>query len=48
MPPMTAARYGADAFMVGLLSAAYPFMQFVGAPILAWITLTARRLGQPV
>lgn len=32
--PLYAARYGADAFMVGLLSAAYPFMQFIGAPIL--------------
>lgn len=32
--PLYAARYGADAFVVGLLSAAYPFMQFIGAPVL--------------
>lgn len=32
--PLYAARYGADAFVVGLLSAAYPFMQFIGAPML--------------
>ncbi len=32
--PLYAARYGADALMVGILSASYPLMQFVGAPIL--------------
>ncbi len=32
--PLYAARYGADALMVGLLSATYPFMQFIGAPVL--------------
>jgi DHA1 family tetracycline resistance protein-like MFS transporter len=29
-----AARYGADAFAIGLLAATYPLMQFLGAPIL--------------
>ena len=32
--PLYAARFGADAFLVGILQATYPFMQFVGAPIL--------------
>lgn len=32
--PLYAARYGADALMVGLLSATYPLMQFLGAPVL--------------
>lgn len=32
--PFYAARFGADALMVGLLSAAYPTMQFIGAPLL--------------
>ena len=32
--PLYAASFGADAFMVGLLGAAYPVMQFVGAPFL--------------
>ncbi len=32
--PLYAARFGADAFMIGLLGAAYPFMQFIGAPVL--------------
>jgi len=32
--PLYAARFGADAFTIGLLGAAYPFMQFIGAPIL--------------
>jgi DHA1 family tetracycline resistance protein-like MFS transporter len=32
--PFYAARFGADAFVVGLLSAAYPAMQFVFAPFL--------------
>ncbi|PJB64539.1 MAG: hypothetical protein CO094_12810 [Anaerolineae bacterium CG_4_9_14_3_um_filter_57_17] len=32
--PLYAARYGADAFMIGLLGATYPLMQFIGAPML--------------
>jgi len=32
--PLYAARYGANAFVVGLISATYPMMQFLGAPIL--------------
>jgi len=32
--PLYAARYGANAFVIGLLGATYPFMQFLGAPIL--------------
>lgn len=32
--PFYAARFGADALVVGLLSAAYPTMQFIGAPLL--------------
>ncbi len=32
--PLYAARYGANAFVIGLLGATYPFMQFIGAPIL--------------
>lgn len=32
--PLYAAAYGANAFLIGLLGAAYPAMQFVGAPIL--------------
>jgi DHA1 family tetracycline resistance protein-like MFS transporter len=32
--PLYAASYGANAFMIGLLGAAYPVMQFVGAPLL--------------
>jgi DHA1 family tetracycline resistance protein-like MFS transporter len=32
--PLYAARFGANAFMIGLLGASYPFMQFIGAPIL--------------
>lgn len=32
--PLYATAYGASAFMVGLLGAAYPLMQFVGAPLL--------------
>jgi MFS family permease len=32
--PLYAASYGADAFTIGLLGAAYPVMQFVGAPLL--------------
>ncbi len=32
--PLYAARYGADAFLIGLLGASYPLMQFIGAPIL--------------
>jgi DHA1 family tetracycline resistance protein-like MFS transporter len=32
--PLYAARFGANAFMIGLLGATYPFMQFIGAPIL--------------
>jgi len=32
--PLYAASYGADAFTIGLLGAAYPVMQFIGAPLL--------------
>jgi DHA1 family tetracycline resistance protein-like MFS transporter len=32
--PLYAARFGADAFVIGLLGSTYPFMQFIGAPIL--------------
>lgn len=32
--PLYAASYGANAFVIGALGAAYPIMQFVGAPIL--------------
>ncbi len=32
--PLYAASYGADALMIGLLSGAYPVMQFVAAPVL--------------
>jgi DHA1 family tetracycline resistance protein-like MFS transporter len=32
--PLYAAAFGASAFMIGLLGAAYPAMQFIGAPLL--------------
>lgn len=32
--PLYATSFGADAFMIGLLGAAYPVMQFIGAPLL--------------
>jgi len=32
--PLYAARFGANAFVIGLLGATYPFMQFIGAPVL--------------
>ena len=32
--PLYAARFGAEPIMVGILQAAYPLMQFLGAPIL--------------
>lgn len=32
--PLYAARFGANPLMIGLLGAAYPMMQFIGAPIL--------------
>ena len=32
--PLFAARFGATPFIVGILQAAYPLMQFIGAPIL--------------
>lgn len=32
--PLYAASYGVNAFMIGLLGATYPVMQFVGAPLL--------------
>jgi DHA1 family tetracycline resistance protein-like MFS transporter len=32
--PLYAARFGADAFVIGLLGATYPVMQFIGAPLL--------------
>lgn len=36
--PYYAASFGADAFVIGLLSATYPMMQFFGAPILGGIS----------
>ncbi len=36
--PLYAAAYGASAFMIGLLGAAYPAMQFIGAPLLGRIS----------
>lgn len=32
--PLYAARFGANAFVIGLLGATYPAMQFIGAPVL--------------
>lgn len=32
--PLYAASYGADPFVIGLLGATYPIMQFIGAPVL--------------
>jgi MFS transporter, DHA1 family, tetracycline resistance protein len=32
--PLYAARFGANAFMIGILGSTYPLMQFIGAPIL--------------
>jgi DHA1 family tetracycline resistance protein-like MFS transporter len=32
--PLFAARFGANAFVVGILQASYPLMQFIGAPVL--------------
>ena len=32
--PLYAAAFGANAFLIGLLGAAYPLMQFIGAPLL--------------
>jgi MFS family permease len=32
--PLFAARFGATPFIIGILQAAYPMMQFIGAPIL--------------
>ena len=32
--PLYATSYGASPFMIGALGAAYPIMQFVGAPLL--------------
>src|SRR4030095_4343264 len=32
--PLFAARFGANAFVIGILQATYPLMQFIGAPIL--------------
>jgi len=32
--PLFAARFGANAFVVGILQATYPLMQFIGAPVL--------------
>ena len=32
--PLYAASYGADPFLIGMLSATYPLMQFFGAPLL--------------
>lgn len=32
--PLYAARFGADALMIGMLGSTYPLMQFIGAPIL--------------
>ena len=36
--PLYAAAFGASAFMIGLLGAAYPAMQFIGAPLLGRIS----------
>ncbi len=33
-----AARYGANAFVIGLLGATYPLMQFIGAPMLGHLS----------
>ncbi len=33
-----AARYGADPFVIGLLGATYPMMQFIGAPVLGHLS----------
>ena len=42
--PLYAASYGANAFVIGALGAAYPIMQFVGAPILGgYQTAVGRR-----
>ncbi|MDO8753025.1 MAG: hypothetical protein Q7J80_03940, partial [Anaerolineales bacterium] len=32
--PLYAARFGASPIVIGILQAAYPLMQFIGAPIL--------------
>ena len=32
--PLYAARFGANAFVIGILGSTYPFMQFIGAPVL--------------
>lgn len=32
--PLYATSFGADAFLIGLMGAAYPTMQFIGAPVL--------------
>ncbi|MCX6078635.1 MAG: MFS transporter [Chloroflexi bacterium] len=32
--PLYAARFGANALVIGLLGSTYPFMQFIGAPVL--------------
>jgi MFS transporter, DHA1 family, tetracycline resistance protein len=32
--PLFAARFGANAFVIGVLQATYPLMQFIGAPVL--------------
>ncbi|MEJ2349211.1 MAG: MFS transporter [Anaerolineales bacterium] len=36
--PLYATAFGADAFLVGVLGAAYPIMQFVGAPVLGGLS----------
>lgn len=44
--PLYAARYGANAFLTGLLGTTYPLMQFIGAPLLG--RLSDRRGRRPV
>ncbi|HUH95993.1 MAG TPA: MFS transporter [Anaerolineales bacterium] len=41
--PLFAARFGADPFVIGVLQAAYPSMQFIGTPILGRLS---DRLGR--
>jgi DHA1 family tetracycline resistance protein-like MFS transporter len=41
--PLFAARFGANAFVIGVLGSTYPFMQFIGAPLLGRLS---DRLGR--
>jgi MFS transporter, DHA1 family, tetracycline resistance protein len=36
--PLFAARFGATPLVVGILQATYPTMQFLGAPVLGWLS----------